>query len=97
MDRSRVFEPANVLRLVHALVGVVFVAGLIGRWIALGHAARAGDLTWMKAALGISGRFERMVIAGSLLVLVLGIATAMAQQRAFLGPLQVALMIAKPF
>jgi hypothetical protein len=35
-----------LLRLIHALTGVLLVAGLLGRWVALQHAehaARAGD------------------------------------------------------
>jgi hypothetical protein len=38
---------AMPLRLVHALVGVLLVSGLVGRWVALAHAeraARAADL-----------------------------------------------------
>jgi len=81
-------ELANPLKLIHALVGVWFVAGLIGRWVALGYAARASDIASLKAALGVSARFERMVIFGSAIVLLLGIGTAIVQGRAFLGPLQ---------
>lgn len=81
-------ELANPLKLIHALVGVWFIAGLIGRWVTLGYAARASDLVSLKAALGISARFERVVIFGSMIVLLLGIGTAIVQGRAFLGPLQ---------
>jgi predicted integral membrane protein DUF2269 len=79
---------AGVLRAVHAVVGVWFMAGLIGRWIVLAQAARASDLPAMRAVLAVSSRFERIVISGSLAVLVLGVATAIAQGRPFLGPLQ---------
>ena len=34
----------NVVVLVHALIGILFLAGLIGRWIVLGAASRATDL-----------------------------------------------------
>jgi len=83
-----VLEPANVLRLVHALVGVWFMAGLIGRWVTLAHAARVKDISALRQVLQVSARFERIVIIGSVAVLLLGIVTAIAQGRPFLGPLQ---------
>ena len=79
---------AGLLKLVHALVGIVLVTGLVGRWVTLGYAGRIGDLRSMRAVLGLGVIFERMVIASSLFVLVLGLLTAMAQGRPFLGPLQ---------
>jgi hypothetical protein len=69
-------------------VGVAFLSGLIGRWYTLGAAARAQDLASLHALLGLSSRFERIVIIGSQFVLVAGIGTAIAQGRPFLGPLQ---------
>jgi hypothetical protein len=77
-----------LLKVVHALIGVWFVAGLIARWITLGMAARAETIGDVRAMLAVSGRFERIVIVGSQLTLVAGIATAIAQGRPFLGPLQ---------
>ena len=77
-----------ILKLAHALVGVWFISGLIGRWVALAQAARASDLVSLRAALAVSARFERVVIAGSVMVLLLGVVTAVAQGRPFLGPLQ---------
>ena len=81
-------EVAWIIVAVHALAGVWFLAGLIGRWITLGAASRAGDLHDMRTLLGLSSRFERIVIVGSAAVLVLGIAAAIAVGRPFLGPLQ---------
>jgi hypothetical protein len=80
--------PGSILALTHALVGVVFVAGLIGRWVTLAAAERALDLHAIRTLTAVSAPFERMVIGGSLLVFVLGILTAIVQGRPFLGPLQ---------
>jgi hypothetical protein len=79
---------AGVLKAIHALVGLWFVAGLIGRWIALAQAARVSDIPSLRAMLVVSSRFERIVITGSIAVTALGVATAIAQGRPFLGPLQ---------
>ena len=78
----------GVLALTHALAGVAFVAGLLGRWIVLGLAARATDLGSMRTIAAAAGPFERLVIMGANVVLVLGIATAIVQGRPFLGPIQ---------
>ena len=78
----------GLIVLVHALVGILFVAALIGRWIVLGMAARAETLGSMRTLTSASAPFERLVIVGSSVVLVLGIAAAIAQGRPFLGPLQ---------
>jgi hypothetical protein len=64
------------------------MAGLVGRWITLSEAARATEVPGMRTLLNLSGRFERIVIVIPSLVLVFGIATAIAQGRPFLGPLQ---------
>ncbi len=78
----------GLLALSHALAGVAFVAGLLGRWIVLGLAARATDLGSMRTLAAAAGPFERLVIVGSQVVLVLGIATAIAEGIPFHGPLQ---------
>ncbi len=74
--------------LVHALVGVAFVAGLIGRWIVLVAAERASTLPEIRVLTALAEPFERLVQVGSLLVFVLGIATALIEHRLLLGPLQ---------
>jgi hypothetical protein len=74
--------------LAHALVAIVFVAGLIGRWFTLAAAARATDLASVRALSRASEPFERMVTLGSIILLALGIAAAIAVGRPFLGPLQ---------
>jgi hypothetical protein len=72
----------------HALLGAVFLGGLIGRWIVLGLAERADTLARMQTLTIAARPFERIVIFGSMAVLVLGVAAAIAQGRPFLGPLQ---------
>jgi hypothetical protein len=78
----------GLLVLAHALVAIVFVAGLIGRWITLAGAARATDLAAVRSLTRASAPFERMVTLGSIVLLVLGIAAAIAVGRPLLGPLQ---------
>ena len=72
----------------HALLGAVFLGGLIGRWLVLGMAERADTLARMQTLTRAARPFERIVIVGSLVVVVLGIVAAIAQGRPFLGPLQ---------
>jgi hypothetical protein len=72
----------------HALLGAVFLGGLIGRWIVLGMAERADTVARMQTLTAAARPFERIVIFGSMAVLVLGVAAAIAQGRQFLGPLQ---------
>jgi hypothetical protein len=81
-------DAATILKVAHALLGVWLVAGLVGRWVTLAHAARSTEISAVNTLLRLSDRFEQVVIRGSLLVLVLGIATAIVQGRPFLGPLQ---------
>lgn len=76
------------LKVAHALVGIWFLSGLFGRWITLAQAARATDVASLGGMLKVSAQFERIVITGSIAVLALGVATAIVQGRAFLGPLQ---------
>lgn len=79
---------AELLIAAHALLGAVFLGGLIGRWIVLGLAERAETLARMQTLTVAARPFERIVIYGSMAVLVLGVAAAVAQGRPFLGPLQ---------
>jgi hypothetical protein len=79
------------LRLAHALVGVLLVATLFGRWVALSHAeraARTSNLPALQALLGASSIFERLVIQSSVGVFVLGLVTALGQGYPLLGFLQ---------
>ena len=79
---------AVLLKVAHAVLGVWIIAALVGRWITLGQAGRSTDVSAVHTLLGLSDRFERMVIRLPPIVLVLGIGTAIAQARPFLGPLQ---------
>jgi hypothetical protein len=78
---------AGIVVLAHALLGILFVAGLVGRWIVLGMAERATRLDAMRTLAGAAGPFERIVIVTSSLVLLFGIAAAWLQGRNLLGPL----------
>jgi Predicted integral membrane protein (DUF2269) len=71
----------------HALLGVLFIAGLIGRWIVLGLSQRATDLPSMKTLAAAAGPFERLVIVVPSFVLLFGVAAAYLQGRSVLGPL----------
>jgi uncharacterized membrane protein len=64
-------------RLVHVLVAVAFITGLIGRAVAFRQARGAGTLQATAALLTLSEWFERrLVIPGSILVLISGVAIA---------------------
>jgi len=77
----------TIVVLAHALLGILFVAGLIGRWIVLGLAQRATDLPSMKTLTTAAGPFERMVIVVPMFVLLFGVTAAFLQGRSVLGPL----------
>lgn len=77
----------DIVVLIHALIGVLFIAGLIGRWLILGAAARAKELPAMKTLAAASGPFERIVIVTSTFVLLFGLIAAFLAGRSVLGPL----------
>lgn len=77
----------EVVVLVHALIGIAFVTGLIGRWLVLGAAERATDLPAMRTLTAAAAPFERIVIVGSMLVFAFGLAAAYVEGRSVLGPL----------
>jgi hypothetical protein len=77
----------DVVVLVHALIGVLFMAGLIGRWIVLGLAERAAELPTMRVLATAAGPFERIVIVAPSFVLLFGIVAAFMEGRSILGPL----------
>jgi hypothetical protein len=78
---------ATIVVLAHALLGVLFIAGLIGRWIVLGLSERAADLPSMKTLAAAAGPFERLVIVVPSFVLLFGVVAAFMQGRSVLGPL----------
>ena len=59
--------------LLHVVVAVVFVAGLIGRWILLTRAARADDVETSFLLTQAASPFERLVILFSQLILPTGL------------------------
>jgi hypothetical protein len=71
---------------VHAVIAIGFVAGLIGRTMAFGQARRATTLEAVDTLLGLSDRFDtRLVIPGSLLVLLTGAWAAIRGHWPLLG------------
>lgn len=78
---------AGLVVLIHALIAILFITGLFGRWIVLGAAAMATDLPAMKTLTAAAGPFERIVIVTSSLVLLFGLVAAFLQGRSVLGPL----------
>lgn len=65
-----------LLRLLHATLALLFIAGLIGRAVAFRHARTAATLEATVTLLSLSDWFDRrLVVPGSLLVLASGIAT----------------------
>jgi hypothetical protein len=76
------------LKVLHAVTGALLLGGLLARWISLGATSRARDVRDVRTLLGVTARFERLVIAMFFLVLILGVSTAIVQGRPFLGPLQ---------
>ena len=81
-------DPATGLKVLHALSGALLLGGLVARWVSLGAASRAREVHDVRTLLGVTARFERLVIAMFFLVLILGVSTAVVQGRPFLGPLQ---------
>jgi hypothetical protein len=77
----------TIVVLAHALLGILFIAALIGRWIVLGLSERATDLPSMKTLAAAAGPFERLVIVAPTFVLLFGLVAAFMQGRSVLGPL----------
>jgi hypothetical protein len=77
----------EVVVLVHALLGVLFLSALIGRWVVLGLAERATDVRTMRTLATAASPFERMVRTVPGLVLVFGLVAAFLEGRNVLGPL----------
>ena len=75
---------ATILKFLHVVAAFSLIAGLIGRGIVLGRARRSRHLAEIELLLPISDPFEKMVVYGSVAVLVLGIVTMLAQGRPLL-------------
>jgi hypothetical protein len=78
----------GVIVLGHAFLGIVFFCGLLGRWVVLWMAEHAHTIDAMRALAKAAAPFEWLVIRVGSIALLLGLATAIAQGRPFLGPLQ---------
>jgi len=66
---------AALLRLLHVTVAVAFITGLIGRAVTFGQARSAASLETTAVLMKVSDWFDRrLVVPGSILVLLSGIA-----------------------
>ena len=59
-------DAATGLKVLHALTGALLLGGLLARWVSLGAASRARDVHDVRTLLGVTVRFERLVIARQL-------------------------------
>jgi hypothetical protein len=78
----------GIVAVSHALLGILFFAGLVGRGIVLALAERATTLDAMRTLTRAAAPFEWLVIRVGSVAVLLGIATALLQGRALLGPIQ---------
>ena len=76
---------ADLAKLLHVAIAIVFISGLIGRWILLRRAATATDPESATLLAHAAEPFERIVIRGGPLILAAGLLTAWAQGYAWLG------------
>jgi predicted integral membrane protein DUF2269 len=74
--------------LTHAVLGIVFFCGLLGRWIVLWRAEHATTIESMRTLAKAAAPFEWLVIRVGSIALLGGVAAAIVQGRPFLGPLQ---------
>ena len=75
----------DLVKLVHVVVAIGFVAGLVGRWFLLRRAAAADEVELAYQLSQAASPFEKLVIWGSSLVLPAGLLTASAQGYPWLG------------
>ena len=72
--------------LLHVATAFWFVAGILGRNITMARARTATDIRTLDELVGLSGRFERMmVIPGSIAVSLLGLLAAWALGQPLVG------------
>jgi Predicted integral membrane protein (DUF2269) len=78
-----------IIRLLHVVTAIWFIAGLLGRNLTFRQAGQAADVGVATALLRASEGFERLMVRpGSSAVLVLGLLTAWLQGQPILGFLQ---------
>lgn len=76
---------AGLAKLLHVAIAIVFISGLIGRWILLRRAAAATDPESAYLLAHAAAPFEQIVIRVGPLILAAGLLTAWAQGYAWLG------------
>ena len=72
----------------HAILAILFFAGILGRGIVLALAERATTIDAMRTLARAAAPFEWIVIRVGTVALTLGLATALLQGRPLLGPIQ---------
>jgi predicted integral membrane protein DUF2269 len=78
-------EWADLAKLLHIGIAIVFVSGLIGRWIMLTRAARADDPETAYLLAHAASPFEQIVIRGGPYLVGAGLLTAWLQGYPWLG------------
>lgn len=78
----------GLLVLGHAVLGILFFCGLVGRGIILALAERAETIAGMRTLTKAAAPFEWLVIRVGSVAILLGVAVAIVEGRPFLGPLQ---------
>lgn len=76
---------ALILKLVHILIAIAFVAGLVGRGILLRRARAAERVRDAKLLSDAAAPFEQMAIQGSTFILPAGLLVAWAEGYPFAG------------
>jgi uncharacterized membrane protein len=78
-----------VMKFLHELAATWFIAGILGRQLVRHLARRSDNIHYFAMLTQVAGRFESlMVIPGNLLVIVLGVITALIGDWPILGFLQ---------
>jgi hypothetical protein len=75
----------DLAKLLHVAIAIVFVSGLIGRWVLLRSAAAAQDPETAFQLAHAAGPFEQIVIRGGPWLIGAGLLTAWAQGYPWLG------------
>jgi hypothetical protein len=76
---------ANVLKLLHVAIAILFISGLIGRWILVRRAAATTDPESAYLLAHAAAPFEQIVIRGGPWLIGAGLLTAWAQGYPWLG------------
>jgi uncharacterized membrane protein len=80
---------ALILKTLHVLSAMALVAGIVGRQLVRSQARKTADLKTFQELSALAGQFEnKLVIPGSNLVFVFGLALALLQGWPILGFLQ---------